>query len=271
MNGKRFRLNRFRYPHSKNGLIVPLDHGLTLGPLSGIGSIREIARWITHPSICGVIVHKGIAERLTEARLLDGKGLMIHLNGMSSIAASPDTKERLTSMENAARLGADGVSFQVNFTGQNDSRNLQLMGQLIDEASRFGLPVLAMIYDKVTNANESALIRLRHFLRAAIELGCDAVKIAPPADSATLPELLRGLAEDIPVFLAGGALADDQALYEMTRASLTSGSSGLCVGRNVFQRENCGDVLSQLQQILEDRPRAISEVTYERDLAYGTH
>ncbi len=271
MNGKNFRLNRFRYPHSRNGLVVPLDHGLTLGPLPGIQSIREISRWITHPSICGVITHKGIAERLIERRLLDGKGLMIHLNGMSSLAAHPDTKERLTSLESAVRLGADGVSFQINFTGANDAANLQMMGQVVDEASQFGLPVLAMIYDKVVGAEVNTVDRLRHLLRAAIELGCDAIKISPPASHAVLPTLLSGLAEDIPIFLAGGSLSEDQSLFDLTRASLRAGASGLCVGRNVFQRKNFAEVLTSLQEILEARGQAVSEAPFERGLMYGAH
>ena len=271
MVGKNIRLNRFRFPQSKNGLIVPLDHGLTLGPLAGIGSIREMSAWITHPSICGVKTHKGIAERLIDARLLDGKGLMIHLNGMSTLASDPDTKERMTSMESAVRLGADGVSFQVNFTGKNDSQNLKLMGQIVDEASQFALPVLAMVYDKVDADAAKSIERLRHLLRAAIELGCDAVKIAPPDDRASLPAILAGIAEDISIFLAGGSPTNEQALYDLTRAGLRAGAAGLCVGRNVFQRENFSDVLQNLQEILSVQSNRISEVPFERGIAYGPH
>ena len=271
MSGKKLRLNRFRYRDSNHGLIVPLDHGLTVGPLPGIQSVREISGWIGNPAICGVIVHKGMAERLAEARQLDGLGVMIHLNGMTSLAASPDTKNHLTTVESAVRLGADGVSFQINFDGTNDRHNLQCMGQVVDEASRFALPVLAMVYDKVQADEETAIGRLRHLIRAAIEMGCDAVKIAPPGNVTCLPRLLSGLAEDIPIFLAGGALGSMQELCQLTRVAIEAGAVGLCVGRNVFQRPDGAELLSALCAILQPPkvPSAIHSIT--AGALYGAH
>jgi len=269
MYGKQHRLSRFQYPHSKHGLIVPIDHGLTVGPLPGLESVRKIREWIHSPAICGVIAHKGIAERLLQAGALDGKGLLIHLNGMSTLGSDPDTKDRLTSIESALRLGADGVSFQVNFSGNNDSQNLRAMGQIVDEASEYGLPVLAMVYDKVAASPQNSVTRLRHLLRAAIELGCDAVKIAPPAQLDLLPEMLADLSEDIRVYLAGGSLADEAELLTLTRTALRAGAQGLCVGRNVFQRADARETLEKLREVLEPRPLAFSQVIPEA--MYGAH
>ncbi len=270
MSGKQLRLNRFLYRDSKRGLIVPIDHGLTLGPLPGIQSVREIGRWIQDPAICGVIVHKGMAERLAEARLLDGLGLMIHLNGMTSLAAKPDTKEALTSVETALRLGADGVSFQVNFDGENDSRNLQLMGRMVDEAAAYGLPVLAMVYDKVEAKDQIATQRLRHLIRATIEMGCDAVKIAPPAQLSLLPGLLANLSEDIPIFLAGGALGSRQELSDLVKGALKAGAAGVCVGRNVFQRPDASQILGELRDLIRP-PSVVSESPFYAGALHGAH
>ena len=271
MTGKKLRLKRFNYPHSTHGLIVPLDHGLTLGPISGIESVRQIAEWIQHPAICGVIVHKGLAERLIEANLLDSVGLMIHLNGMSSISTAPDQKERLTTLENAIRLGADAVSLQVNFDGSNDAENLRLMGKVVDEAAKFSLPVLAMMYDKVVLDEEQAIPRLRHLMRIAIELGCDMIKIAPPVLPAQLPSLLNDISSDIPIFLAGGALREVESLYAFLRSGLRAGARGLCVGRNIFQRQDYSEVLSHLQELLGSNARKVFDLPLEGGLVYGTH
>jgi len=271
MLGKKLRLKRFLYPHSTRGLIVPIDHGLTVGPLPGVQSTRGIQSWIHHPAIRGVIAHKGIAERLIEADALNGVGLMIHLNGMSTLGSQPDTKHRLTSLETALALGADGVSFQVNFDGENDPQNLQTMGTIVDEAARYSLPVLAMIYDKVPTDDAKAIGRLRHLIRIAIELGCDAVKIGQPRQLADLPTLLRDLSEDIPVFLAGGAVSKVEELMDLTRAGLRAGARGLCVGRNVFQRPDAAETLDRLQQILDPQPLALPEREIAQGVAYGAH
>ncbi len=271
MLGRKRRFERFRYRDSRKGLIVPIDHGLTLGPLPGIECVREIAQWIRHEAICGVIAHKGLAERLLEARLLERKGLMVHLNGTSVLSERPDDKVRLTSIESALRLGADAISFQVNFTGGNDSANLELMGHIVDEAQRFALPVLAMIYDKVKSDEAQAASRQRHLIRMAIEMGCDAVKIGAPTDVRVLPAWLNSLSEDIPIYLAGGSITDETQLFELTHAALAAGASGLCVGRNVFQRSNCGELLSQLRDILDPVPHLQGGVKYARGVSYGAH
>ncbi len=264
MVGKKLRLSRFHYRNSNRGLIVPIDHGLTLGPIEGLGNVREIGGWIQHPAICGVVAHKGLAERLVAAGLLRGQGLMIHLNGMASFSTSADTKQRLTSLDSALRLGADAVSFQVNFDGKNDVENLQTMGGVVDEASAYGLPVLAMVYDKVKNDEKGKRVkRLRHLIRLSIELGCDAVKLAPPAEISEVEELVEGLHEDIEIYFAGGDLGSAETLFEQARAYVDLGAAGLCVGRNVFQRPDAQRVLTELRKILDRSAVRVTEFPLE--------
>ena len=72
MGGKNIRKKRFFYRGHSTGLLLPLDHGLTLGPIEGMRSVTQLSRCLSHPAICSVIAHKGILERLSEASLLDG-------------------------------------------------------------------------------------------------------------------------------------------------------------------------------------------------------
>jgi class I fructose-bisphosphate aldolase len=248
---KKIRWSRFLNRHSGRGLIIPIDHGLTMGPLPGLNSISQIESWIPHPGITGVIAHKGMVERLGARGLLQGQGIMVHVNGMTTLAPTPNSKEMLTSVERAVRLGADAVSLQINFDGKNDAHNLRLLGTVADEADRYGLPVLTMLYDKVTSAQpEQRLGRLRHLVRACVELGTDALKLAAPAELSLIPALLDGVQEHTAVFFAGGEKCADEELLELARSVALYGASGLCAGRNVFQRENAAAILDQLQQIL---------------------
>jgi fructose-bisphosphate aldolase, class I len=254
MSGKKIRLARFRAtPTSgtRGAVIVPIDHGLTMGPLDGIASTAQIGRWITSPVIDGVIAHKGIVERLAERGFLSRIGVMVHLNGMSTLGSSPNTKERLTDMETAVRLGADGVSLQVNFDGSNDAHNLLALGRAVDEAGHFGLPVLAMVYDKVPGTDRSREVtRARHLMRIAVELGVDALKIAAPAELSMIAGLLDGFVMDMPIFLAGGAVTEQKVLFALARAVMQAGGAGLCVGRNVFQHSSPHTLLAELATVL---------------------
>lgn len=247
MNGKRVRWNRFLHPESGFGLIVPIDHGLTMGPIPGLRTIDELRSWLPHPGITGLIVHKGFAARLAEHRLTPRGGLMLHLTGMTTLGREPHTKQLLTSVEAAVRCGADGVSLQINFDGTNDVHNLQMLGRVVDDASQYGLPVLTMLYDVVPTDNATArVVRLRHLMRAAVELGSDALKIAAPADLDELADIVGGLTDHTAIFVAGGALRTEDDVAALADAVARSGTTGLCVGRNVFQHPYPAAILDKL-------------------------
>lgn len=258
--GKQLRTARFRYPGRTTGLIVPIDHGLTIGPVPGIRNTDQMAAWIANPAICGVVAHKGIVERLAARGALAGKGVILHLNGMSARAESPDRKELVSSIETALRLGVDAVSIQLNFNEKTDSHNLRLLGSVADEAYASGLPLLTMLYDKVPGTDEDArLFRLRHLIRICIELGTDAIKLAPPRSYDEIPALLEDVRHDAQIYFAGGEMMADSDLFALTREAVRHGAAGLCVGRNVFQRPDPSPVLLRLQTILRgsEEPHAL--------------
>lgn len=263
MSGKKTRLARFRCgPSHGPGIIIPIDHGLTIGPVTGLNSTEEMANFLGCPEVDGVIAHKGIIERLGQRGSLGGFGVMVHLNGMSTLAESPDTKVRFTDVETAIRLGADGVSLQVNFDGHNDADNLVAIGKVVDDAARFALPVLAMVYDKVASTDAAQRIsRVRHLMRIAIELGVDAIKIAPPAELRDVPALLAGLAIDAPIYFAGGSLGSREDLFALAHSAVANGAAGLCVGRNVFQAPRPAELLTELRAVMDDTAQLVSTAT----------
>lgn len=263
LSGKKIRLQRFKQRGA--GIVVPIDHGLTIGPVAGLGSIREIASWIGHSAIDGVIAHKGIVERLGERGLLAGRAVMVHLNGMSTLGPRPDTKEMLTSVGVAMRLGADAVSLQVNFDGENDAHNLRMLGHVVDEAQSFGLPVLAMVYDKVTSLSADARTsRIRHLMRVAMELGIDALKVGAPLEMREVSDILEGIAEDVPVYFAGGSRGEPGEVLRLAAIAVRSGGAGLCVGRNVFQQPDPSTILDALREemdgALNDRVERVAPI-----------
>lgn len=237
------RWSRFVDKESDKALIVPIDHGLTMGPLDGLNRVEDVQRWLDPDVVTGVVAHKGFAERLGGA---PGCGLMIHLNGSLTVCESPDVKQMLTSVEAAVRLGADAVSVQANFTSATAGHNLQLIGSVVDQAHAYGLPVLAMVYDKT---NRDGMHTLRHFLRAAVELGIDALKVAAPPNLDSIPELVDGVQDHTPVLFAGGVLADEQSLLDLASAVIRYGTGGICIGRNVFQRDDPRATLAAVRDL----------------------
>jgi class I fructose-bisphosphate aldolase len=249
--GRLLRLRRFFAKGTRKGLIVPIDHGLTMGPLEGIQSPRSLVRWIKHPAITGLIMHKGMLERLVPYGYLDSKGVMVHLTGALASETDPDTKQLLTRVEYAATLGADAVSLQLNFRADNSGHNLTLLGKVAEEGHQMGLPVLVMVYNKGVHADaEDSLQQQRHLVRACIEVGADALKIAFPPAHQDLEPLLADVAEDTPIFFAGGSRTTDESLLSFAEIALQHHAAGFCIGRNIFQHEKPRQILDQLEAII---------------------
>jgi DhnA family fructose-bisphosphate aldolase class Ia len=250
--GRRLRERRILFPQSQRGLIVPVDHGLTLGPIDGMRSTGDLGPWIGCSHISAVLAHKGVMERLIVRDMLHpSTGVILHLNGMASLSNDADTKVMVSSIDTAVQLGADAVSLQANFTEENCSHNFTMLGEVTDAAHAVGLPILTMLYDKVEAPPLQRIARLNHLVRIAAELGSDAVKLAFPESIDEIAELVSRHSGDIRIFFAGGGRVDEQTLLAATREAIAHGASGLCVGRNVFQHAQPSALLRRLAQCLQ--------------------
>jgi class I fructose-bisphosphate aldolase/fructose-bisphosphate aldolase/2-amino-3,7-dideoxy-D-threo-hept-6-ulosonate synthase len=256
---KKRRQQKFTSPLTGRGILLPVDHGLTVGPLPGISSVRKIADLSRNPNVNAVIAHKGVIERLLETENTSRVGLILHLNGASTLGSEPNDKTTLTSLETALALGVDGVSIQLNFTDKNSHQCVEQLGRTKDAANSYGLPLLLMLYDKVQEKESRERVeRMRHLLRISLELGADMVKIGFPSRAGELSETLKGIAADLPVFLAGGDVGNESQFLRTCAQGLRDGARGFCVGRNVFEAKNPAHILAKLAALVsEDAASAV--------------
>lgn len=261
--GRKLRERRLLFPGIPRGLIVPVDHGFTVGPIPGLQMTEDMDAWVGSDCISAVLGHKGMIERLVQRGLLHpSTGVIVHLNGMPTLAPEADTKIMVSSIEAALQLGADAVSIQVNFTPKNFQQNLEILGWVTDAAHAAGLPVLTMLYDKAqSTSSDERVKRLNHLLRVVVEMGSDAVKLAFPESFADVSDLVLRHSGDIKIFFAGGEKTSEEMLLTITEAALSRGASGLCVGRNVFQHPHPTAFLRRLAQCIKGEVEQIVEYT----------
>ena len=62
-SGKTRRLRRIMQQDNRT-VIVPMDHGVTIGPIQGITNMQEIATKLVKGKADAILVHKGIAKRI---------------------------------------------------------------------------------------------------------------------------------------------------------------------------------------------------------------
>ncbi|MFW5838077.1 MAG: fructose-bisphosphate aldolase, partial [Desulfovibrionaceae bacterium] len=106
--GKAIRLERIFNRNTRRTIIVPMDHGVSVGPIEGIEDIREAVTRMANGGANAGLVHKGLPGCGHRG---EGKdfGLIVHLSASTSLSPFPNAKVLVCTVEEAIRLGADGV------------------------------------------------------------------------------------------------------------------------------------------------------------------
>ncbi|MZP30859.1 fructose-bisphosphate aldolase [Heliobacterium undosum] len=250
MTGKEIRLNRLFAP-SGQLLAVPLDHGVSLGPVDGLTEIRPMVKAVADGGADAVIVHKGLARQIAGVLSSGQCDLIVHLSASTSLSPEPNRKELVSSVEHAVRLGATAVSVHVNLGATSENAMLEDLGQVADACELWGMPLLAMMYVRDGNqASEYDPVKVAHAARVAEELGADIVKVNYTGSPESFMRVTGGV--HIPVIIAGGAKTNTTGeLLNMVYAAQLAGSLGIAIGRNIFLHARPRQLTAAIRRILD--------------------
>ena len=245
--GKERRLKRI-FQQDNRTVIVPMDHGVTIGPVKGITNMQAIIDQLLKGKVDAVLVHKGIAKRVNTGNA----GLIIQLSAMSSLSPNANNKVQVCTVQEAIRLGADAVSVHVNVGAQDEDKMLTKLGKVADECDSYGMPLLAMMYARGPKIqNEHAADVVAHTARLGAELGADIIKANYTGDIETFKLVIESC--PVPVVIAGGPKCKTaQEILQTAHDSIKAGSAGLSIGRNVFQHENPTLMVQALSAIVHN-------------------
>ena len=237
MLGKGIRLERIINRDSGKTVIVPMDHGVTVGPIAGLVDMRKAVDNVALGGANAVLGHMGLPLHGHRGQGKD-VGLILHLSGSTVWSPDPNTKVLVNTVENALRMGADGVSVHINIGAEDESVMLRDLGAVSVKCMEWGMPLLAMMYtrgEKIKSESDPAACK--HAARIAAELGANLVKVTYPGSVEAHRSVCEGC--PIPVLIAGGEKAkNDREVLDTVKASLDAGGSGVCIGRNAFQHES---------------------------------
>lgn len=257
MIGKQIRLERIMDRNTGKTVIIPMDHGMTLGQIDGLLNMSDTIAAVSDGGANAIILHKGLV-RTGHRRKGRDIGLIIHLSAGTSMNPDPNDKILICSVEEAISLGADAVSIHINLGAPQESRMLESAGQVVRECNRWGMPLLAMIYPRGQGINPTDPRHVGHAVRVAEELGADLVKTNYTGDPESFKKIVN--ASSIPVLIAGGEKgADIDAFTSIYDAVNIAGCSGVCMGRNAFQRDDVAKFVSNVSKVVHDEilPEAI--------------
>ena len=239
-SGKKRRLRRIFRSDNKT-VIVPMDHGVTIGPVKGLENMQDIINKLLDGDADAVVINRGITKTVDTGNA----GLIVHLSGITLRCPHPNHKVQIGSVADAVRLGADAVSVHVNVGAEHETEMLSTLGKIACECDDLGMPLLAMMYPRGPNIKDA------HAARLGAELGADIIKTNYTGDAESFKQVIDSC--PVPVIIAGGPKTETpRDVLHMVKDSITAGGAGLSIGRNVFQHNDPTKMVKALSAIVHD-------------------
>lgn len=252
MIGKRIRMERIMDRTTGNAVIVPMDHGMSIGPIDGLMDLRDTVRSVAEGGATAVLMHKGSIPHGHRGSGRD-VGLVMHLSASTDLSPAGDRKVLVAAVEEAVKQGADAVSMHINFGSENESVMLEAAGKVSGECGEWGMPLIVMAYPRGPRVKDPFDPEaIAHCARAAAELGADIIKCSYTGDVDSFRMVTEGALA--PVVIAGGPKMDTgMDVLQMVRDSMDAGGRGVSIGRNVFQNRDVRGMMKAISGIvLED-------------------
>ena len=261
MSGKDIRLERIINRDTGKSVIIPMDHGVSVGPILGITNMKEAMSQVAEGGASAVVVHKGMVGRGHRKSGPD-MGLIVHLSASTSLSPEPNAKTLVCTVEEAIKLGADGVSVHVNIGNEHEKDMVTDMANVARKTAEWGIPFLAMIYPRGKNIkDEYDVDAVKHAARLGAELGADVVKVSYTGSPDSFRKVVEGC--HIPVIIAGGPkMGSDRAILEMVKGAMEAGASGTSIGRNVFQHQNPTKIVRALCMLVHENASVDQALAY---------
>jgi fructose-bisphosphate aldolase/2-amino-3,7-dideoxy-D-threo-hept-6-ulosonate synthase len=252
--GKSVRMERIMNRKTGRMIIVPMDHGVSLGPIAGLIDMPDIVNKVAEGGANAVLLHKGIIKAGHRGYGRD-IGLIMHLSGSTSLGPDPNKKVLIAGVKEAIKLGADAVSVHINIGAKNEADMLKILGDTARECMEWGMPLIAMMYPRGKKIDEKGgehnveVVKLA--ARAGAELGADIIKTNYTGDPDSFKEVTDGC--PVPVVIAGGPKMDtDRDVLEMVKGAVEAGGAGTSIGRNIFQHENPTKMVRAIARIVHE-------------------
>jgi len=229
-------------------LVVPMDHGITMGAVKGLKDIESTIDGVTRGGADAVLTQKGIAPRVHGNK--NGQGYIVHLNASTTIGPDENDKRISGTVEEAVRAGADAVSLHINVGSDYEPKQLEDLASVTSEAERLGIPVLAMAYARGPGVDGSDPEALGHAVRFAEELGADVVKTGYSGDADSFEHVVESTR--LPVVIAGGSKGTDRETVEAVRGVMDAGGAGVSMGRSIFQHDDPEAITTAVSAVVHD-------------------
>jgi len=221
--------NRISRIIQKDGhtVMLAVDHGYFMGPTTGLEKLDEMVKPLLPYADVLMPTRGGLRNYIPPDTNIP---ICLRVSGGTSILNETNLLHEGTtvSIQDAISLNVAAVAYSI-LVGQPFERDTLLgMTEYIDEANKYGIPVLAVTAVGKGLGKDARYLSLAS--RMAAELGASIVKTYYCKDFEKVIESCP-----VPVVIAGGKKIPEKDALQMAYDALQKGAIGVDMGRNIFQ------------------------------------
>ncbi len=252
-------INIDKFLRNDKAIFLAYDHGFEHGPTDfneetiDPGKVLEIA--LKSDVFTAVIFQEGIAQSYYPIGGIDSNKyppLIVKLNGKTSFHTGEEPySPLLCTVDEAIRIGASGVGYTIYVGSEHEATMMQEFSTIEDEAHAKGLTVTAWMYPrgKRVEGKENSKDVVAYAARLGEELGADFIKIPYTGDPESFSWVVKS-AGKARVLVSGGVKKDKTEFLKDVKDFMSVGTTGIAVGRNVWQSDDPIGMSKELANII---------------------
>ena len=240
------RLNRVFSPKDGRTIMLAVDHGYFLGPVSKLEDPRKTIEPLL-PYTDALMLTRGVLRNCVSAAT--DVPVVLRVSGGNSIVGKSLSNEGLTvSMEDAIRLNVAAVALSLYIGTEHEHQTILNLAKLVDQGEKYGIPVLAVTaVGKELDKRDVKYLSL--CCRIAAEMGAHAVKTYY-CDN--FEKIVKSC--PVPVVIAGGPkLNTELDALKLAHDAVQRGARGVDMGRNIWQSKHPVAMLKAVRAIVHDK------------------
>jgi len=244
--GMKNRMSRIFKPEDGRAVMLALDHGYFLGPVSRLDDPRKTIEPLI-PYVDSLMLTRGVLRNCIDPKY--NIPIVLRVSGGNSIIGKDLSDESITvSIQDAIRLNVCAVALSIYVGTEHEHQTLINLANLINAAEDYGIAVLAVTaVGKELEKRDARYLSLS--CRIAAELGAHIIKTYYCEDFEKVIESCP-----VPIVIAGGPkLKNELDVLQMAYNAIVSGAKGVDMGRNIWQSRWPIAMVSAIRSIVHNR------------------
>jgi len=257
--GKTIRMKRIFDENGKAVIFASVHNMTSIEPFPGQADPGKSIEESVRGGATAQVVSKGFL-RMNAPNWNGRIGILNYLFTYAALSPKPIQQILISSVEESARIGADGVCFFVGLATEDDAQVIELLGRIGDECDKSGLVFVCEaefpgFYGSMKeNLEKYGLKYLKFTCRLCAELGADAVSTNWPGSTEKFAEIVDYT--KIPLLINGGPKMPEEEFLKMVEGAVTGGARGCLVGRNFSEAKSQEKIVRAASMIIKENKSA---------------